>query len=208
MQNPTIPPPGSQWWLPLGPNQVIAELNTKYQYECRKVLNPLLLRASCALARRGGDRSILCQHFQITGVQERETIMAISQVQAEDVVELETTNNNLVILDQPKPQLRLQGNTIHCLLQTSDEVVVEAGKQEEDLFSLIDTKSGDEGCSPYCVLVEEKVVTISEEEERESSTIYSDPLLCSINRPSSIILIGYIYIFHLKIVFAPFLIFW
>ena len=75
--------------------------------------------------------------------------------------------------------------------------------REEDLFSLIDSKSftssGDEDGSPYCVLVEEEVevveapqvLTIEEEEEEESSTIFSphfsDPLLCSINRPSSTI---------------------
>ena len=75
--------------------------------------------------------------------------------------------------------------------------------REEDLFSLIDSKSftssGDEGGSPYCVLVEEEVevveashvLTISEEEEEESNTIFSphfsDPLLCSINPSSSTI---------------------
>ena len=75
--------------------------------------------------------------------------------------------------------------------------------REEDLFSLIDSKSftssGDEGGSPYCLLVEEEVevveapqvqLTISEEVEEESSTIFSphfsDPLLCSINRPTII----------------------
>ena len=120
-------------------------------------------------------------------------------------------------------QLRMRGGTIHCkhncLLQTRDRGVVEAVEQvedrvmtrvedrvmarEEDLFSLIDSKSftssGDEGGSPYCVLVEEEVevveapqvqLTISEEEEEESSTIFSphfsDPLLCSINRPTII----------------------
>ena len=115
-------------------------------------------------------------------------------------------------------QLRLRGDSIHCrhncLLQTREEErVVEAVEQivedsrvmarEEDLFSLIDSKSftssGDEGGSPYCVLVEEEVevveasqvLTISEEEEEESSTIFSphfsDPLLCSINPSSSTI---------------------
>ena len=116
-------------------------------------------------------------------------------------------------------QLRLRGDTIHCkhncLLQTREGGVVEAEEQvedrvvmsrEEDLFSLIDSKSftssGDEGGSPYCVLVEEEVdvveappqvqLTISEEEEEEeSSTIFSphfsDPLLCSINPPSTVI---------------------
>ena len=75
--------------------------------------------------------------------------------------------------------------------------------REEDLFSLIDSKSftslGNEGGSPYCVLVEEEVevveashvLTISEEEEEESNTIFSphfsDPLLCSINPSSSTI---------------------
>ena len=119
-------------------------------------------------------------------------------------------------------QLKLRGDTIHCkhncLPQTRERGVVEALEQvedrvmtrledrvmtrEEDLFSLIDSKSftssGDEGGSPYCVLVEEEVevveapqvqLTISEEEE-ESSTIFSphfsDPLLCSINRPTII----------------------
>ena len=116
-------------------------------------------------------------------------------------------------------QLRMRGDSIHCrhncLLHTSreGERVVEAVEQvvelesrlmsrEEDLFSLIDSKSftssGDEGGSPYCVLVEEEVevvegsqvLTISEEEE-ESSAIFSphfsDPLLCSINPSSSTI---------------------
>ena len=116
-------------------------------------------------------------------------------------------------------QLRLRGDTIQCkhicLPQTREQGAVEAVEQveqveeermitrEEDLFSLIDSKSftssGDEGGSPYCVLVEEEVevveappqvqLTISEEEE-ESSTIFSphfsDPLLCSINRPTII----------------------
>ena len=120
-------------------------------------------------------------------------------------------------------QLKLRGDTIHCkhncLPQTRERGVVEAVEQvedrgmtrledrvmtrEEDLFSLIDSKSftssGDEGGSPYCVLVEEEVevveapqvqLTISEEVEEESSTIFSphfsDPLLCSINRPTII----------------------
>ena len=115
----------------------------------------------------------------------------------------------------------------NCLPQTRERGVVEALEQvedrvmtreehrvmarvedrvmtrEEDLFSLIDSKSftssGDEGGSPYCVLVEEEVevveapqvqLTISEEVEEESSTIFSphfsDPLLCSINRPTII----------------------
>ena len=114
-------------------------------------------------------------------------------------------------------QLRLRGDTIQCkhicLPQTRVQGAVESVEQveeervmtrEEDLFSLIDSKSfassGDEGGSPYCVLVEEEVevveappqvqLTISEEEEEESSTIFSphfsDPLLCSINRPTII----------------------
>ena len=135
-------------------------------------------------------------------------------------------------------QLRMRGGTIHCkhncLLQNRERGVVEAVEQvedviiiiiiiimeqvedrvtvtrEEDLFSLIDSKSftssGDEDGSPYCVLVEEEVevveapqvLTIEEEEEEESSTIFSphfsDPLLCSINRPSStIVSVRYIH---------------
>ena len=67
-------------------------------------------------------------------------------------------------------QIRLRGDSIHCrhncLLQTREGGVVEAVEQveedrvipgEEDLFSLIDSKSftssGNEGGSPYCVLV-------------------------------------------------------
>jgi len=70
-------------------------------------------RASCAPARRGSGRgqSISCQHFQITGVQEREVIMASIQMpseaekeRAEEVVELEKTNH-LLIFDQPTPKL-------------------------------------------------------------------------------------------------------
>ena len=75
--------------------------------------------------------------------------------------------------------------------------------REEDLFSLIDSKSftssGDEDGSPYCVLVEEEVEVVeapqvlniseAEEEEEETSSIFSphfsDPLLCSINPTSS-----------------------
>ena len=128
-------------------------------------------------------------------------------------------------------QLKLRGDTIHCkhncLPQTRERGVVEAVEQvedrvmtrvedrvmarEEDLFSLIDSKSftssGDEGGSPYCVLVEEEVevveapqvqLTISEEVEEESSTIFSphfsDPLLCSINRPT---IISVRYVLHL-----------
>ena len=76
-----------------------------------------LLRASCAVARRGSakERRISCQHFQITGIEERETIMASIQMPLkaevqqkatetaeEDAVELDTTATHLVILDQPK----------------------------------------------------------------------------------------------------------
>ena len=117
-------------------------------------------------------------------------------------------------------QLRLRGDKIqckhNCLPQSRERGAVEAVEQveeeervmtrEEDLFSLIDSKSftssRDEGGSPYCVLVEEEVevveappqvqLTISEEEEEEeeTSTIFSphfsDPLLCSVNRPTII----------------------
>ena len=134
-------------------------------------------------------------------------------------------------------QLRLRGDSIHCrhncLLQTREEErVVEAVEQivedsrvmarEEDLFSLIDSKSftssGDEGGSPYCVLVEEEVdvveappqvqLTISEEEEEESSTIFSphfsDPLLCSINPPSTIISVRYILHLYFRFPFPKY----
>ena len=83
-------------------------------------------------------------------------------------------------------QLRLRGDTIQCkhicLPQTREQGAVEAVEQveeveqvkeveeervmtrEEDLFSLIDSKSftssGDEGGSPYCVLVEEEVEVV------------------------------------------------
>ena len=79
----------------------------------RTVLNLLLLRASCTPARRGSTKgqSISCQHFQITEVQERDTIMASIQMplevekqqneKAEDV-EFEKTTNHLVIFDEPK----------------------------------------------------------------------------------------------------------
>jgi len=72
-------------------------------------------RASCTPARRGSTKgqSISCQHFQITEVQERDTIMASIQMplevekqqneKAEDVVvELQKTTNHLVIFDEPK----------------------------------------------------------------------------------------------------------
>merc|ERR1712192_307124 len=68
-------------------------------------------RASCAPARRGSGRgqSISCQHFQITGVQEREVIMASIQMpseteteRAEEVVELEKPNH---FFEQPTPKL-------------------------------------------------------------------------------------------------------
>jgi len=70
-------------------------------------------RASCAVARRGSakERSISCQHFQVTGVQQRETIMASIQMpleaemeqtgtkREEDAVEFKTTDTHLVILE-------------------------------------------------------------------------------------------------------------
>ena len=119
------------------------------------------------------------------------------------------------------PQTRERG-VVEALEQVEDRVMTRVEDRvvtrmddrvmtrEEDLFSLIDSKSftssGDEGGSPYCVLVEEEVevveapqvqLTISEEVEEESSTIFSphfsDPLLCSINRPT---IISVRYVLH------------
>jgi len=75
-------------------------------------------RASCTPARRssGKRQSISCQHFQITEVQERETIMATIQMpseaemqqkakeKAEGVVVGSQKSNQLVIFDEPKPK--------------------------------------------------------------------------------------------------------
>jgi len=82
-------------------------------------------RASCAVARRGSakERSISCQHFQITGVQERKTIMASIQMPSEaemeqkatkreeDVVDFKTADTHLVILEA-KPLTSLPTSVI------------------------------------------------------------------------------------------------
>ena len=84
-----------------------------------------ILRASCAVARRGSakERSISCQHFQITGVQEKKTIMASIQMPSEaemeqkatkreeDVVDFKTADTHLVILEA-KPLTSLPTSVI------------------------------------------------------------------------------------------------
>ena len=123
-----------------------------------------------------GD-TIHCKHNCLPQTRERGVVEALEQVEDRVMTRLED----------------------RVMTRMDDRVMT----REEDLFSLIDSKSftssGDEGGSPYCVLVEEEVevveapqvqLTISEEEEEESSTIFSphfsDPLLCSINRPTII----------------------
>ena len=123
-----------------------------------------------------GD-TIHCKHNCLPQTRERGVVEALEQVEDRVMARLED----------------------RVMTRMDDRVMT----REEDLFSLIDSKSftssGDEGGSPYCVLVEEEVevveapqvqLTISEEEEEESSTIFSphfsDPLLCSINRPTII----------------------
>ena len=123
-----------------------------------------------------GD-TIHCKHNCLPQTRERGVVEAVEQVEDRVMTRLED----------------------RVMTRMDDRVMT----REEDLFSLIDSKSftssGDEGGSPYCVLVEEEVevveapqvqLTISEEEEEESSTIFSphfsDPLLCSINRPTII----------------------
>ena len=123
-----------------------------------------------------GD-TIHCKHNCLPQTRERGVVEAVEQVEDRVMTRLED----------------------RVMTRMDDRVMT----REEDLFSLIDSKSftssGDEGGSPYCVLVEEEVevveapqvqLTISEEVEEESSTIFSphfsDPLLCSINRPTII----------------------
>ena len=123
-----------------------------------------------------GD-TIHCKHNCLPQTRERGVVEAVEQVEDRGMTRLED----------------------RVMTRMDDRVMT----REEDLFSLIDSKSftssGDEDGSPYCVLVEEEVevveapqvqLTISEEVEEESSTIFSphfsDPLLCSINRPTII----------------------
>ena len=131
-----------------------------------------------------GD-TIHCKHNCLPQTRERGVVEALEQVE-----------DRVMTREEHRVMARVEDRV---MTRVEDMVMT----REEDLFSLIDSKSftssGDEGDSPYCVLVEEEVevveapqvqLTISEEVEEESSTIFSphfsDPLLCSINRPTII----------------------
>ena len=145
-----------------------------------------------------GD-TIHCKHNCLPQTRERGVVEALEQVE-----------DRVMTREEHRVMARVEDRV---MTRVEDRVMT----REEDLFSLIDSKSftssGDEGGSPYCVLVEEEVevveapqvqLTISEEEEgEESSSIFSphfsDPLLCSINRPTIIsvrcVLVVYISVF-------------
>ena len=139
-----------------------------------------------------GD-TIHCKHNCLPQTRERGVVEALEQV--EDRV-MTREEHRVMARVEDRVMTRVEDRV---MTRMDDRVMT----REEDLFSLIDSKSftssGDEGGSPYCVLVEEEVevveapqvqLTISEEVEEESSTIFSphfsDPLLCSINRPTII----------------------
>ena len=102
VQKPTLSPSSSGRRLLLGANKV----KIFVQHHICTILNFVLPRACCSSACRDTEkrRRISCQHFQITGVLERETIMAsIQMLPSEKAKQRRALPTSVIVSSPPLP---------------------------------------------------------------------------------------------------------